>query len=322
MSKVFIYTIPRESAYGIHTWTDENSNRPLNKTKVGKSKTKLTALYSPKVGGLLNGLSYKPWIENGKTVTDERGKELTLQQKEEQRWNLPKDYLTHRSWRRGESLDPEKMTYFQNKTWSLKDGATVLDLTDFDDLMFYHVALDSKFIANSEREWKSYKWPFATHYIAIANEGEEIVHARNKRKIQAMAALADALLTSTKKKEMCWILEIASSSIALTDEQAENYLFTHIQADDMRKPTVDKFMELFELLKHEKGRQEFAARVLLKKAIDTRVVYEKSDTYTWNRAKGPVVLGDKYSEAIEFFLNPKKDSLVVELEHEVKSKLL
>ena len=36
MSKVFIYTIPRESAYGIHTWTDENSNRPLNKTKVGK----------------------------------------------------------------------------------------------------------------------------------------------------------------------------------------------------------------------------------------------------------------------------------------------
>lgn len=322
MSKVFIYTIPRESAFGIHNWTDPTSGQKINKSKVGKAKTKITALYSPKVGGLLNGLSYKPWVEKGNVVLGERGRELTLQQKEEQRWNLADGYLTHRSWRRGESLDPEKMTYYQNKTWTLKDGATVLDLTDFDDLMFYHVALDSKFIANSEREWKSYKWPHATHYIAITNEGEEIIHERNVRKIKAFGALADPTFSVPRKKEVCWVLDLISTANPLTEEAADNLLFRYIEADDSVKPTVDKFLEVMNLLKDEKGRMEFAARLLLKKAIDTRVIYEKADSYTWNRSKGVIVLGDRYNEAIDFLINPKKDSLVVELEQEVKSKLL
>lgn len=321
-SKVFIYTIPRDSAYGIHNWTDPTSGQKVDKTKVGNAKVKLTALYSQRVGGLLNGLSYKPWEEKGVVKLNAQGKELTLQDKEEQKWNLTPGFLTNKSWRRGDSLDPEKMSYFQMKTWTLKDGATVLDLANFDDLMFYYVALDSKFIANSERELKAHKWPYATHYIAITNEGEEIIHERNSRKIKAFALLADPSLSSAKKKEIIWILDLASTASPLSEEQADNILYRFIEADSLLKPTTDKFIQTANLLKDEKGRQEFAARLLLKKALDTRVVYEKSDSYTWNRAKGSIVIGERYSEAIDFLLNPKKDSLVLELEQEVKAKLL
>lgn len=321
-SKIFIYTIPRNSVFGIHNWTDPTSGQKLNKTKIGNAKTKLTALYSQKVGGLLNGLSYKPWEKDGKIIQDARGKELTLQQKEEQKWNLEEGFLTNKSWRRGDSLDPEKMSYYQMKTWTLNDGATVLDLTNFDDLMFYYVALDSKFIANSERELKAHKWPYATHYIAITNEGEEIVHERNSRKIKAFGALSDPALSSTKKKELVWVLDLANSTVDLSNEQADNILYRYIESDSMTKPTADKFVQCAALLKDEKGRQEFAAKLLLKRAIDTRVLYEKADTYTWNRSKGPIVIGEKYSEALDFVLNPKKEGLVLEMEQEVKAKLL
>jgi hypothetical protein len=56
--KVFIQSIPRQTATLISEWRDPNGNS-LNKTKIGNCKDKFSALYSPKVGGLLNGLSYK-----------------------------------------------------------------------------------------------------------------------------------------------------------------------------------------------------------------------------------------------------------------------
>ena len=133
-NKVFIYTIPRTSAYRIDLWVDPNSGQNLNKTKIGNAKTGISALYSPKVGGLLNGLTYKEWTENGKPVLNNKGVALSLQHKEEQKWNLAENFLTNRPWRKGESLEDKDLTYFQGKSWKLKDGATVLDLSNFDDL--------------------------------------------------------------------------------------------------------------------------------------------------------------------------------------------
>jgi hypothetical protein len=91
-------------------------------------------------------------MEKGKQKTDEAGNKLTLQDREEQRWNLPKGYLNNRAWRRGDSTKHDDMPYFQTASWKLNDGSTVLDLANFEDAMFYYVALDSKFIANSEAE--------------------------------------------------------------------------------------------------------------------------------------------------------------------------
>lgn len=97
--KIFIQSKPNiYSAYGLNKMTDPTSGLSLQKTKYGRSSDALRALYSGKVGGLLNGLSYKPWLdENGKQKVDSGGRKLTWQDREEQRWNKPTGYLTNRS---------------------------------------------------------------------------------------------------------------------------------------------------------------------------------------------------------------------------------
>lgn len=96
--KVFIQSIPRETATKISDWTNDSSGKRLKKTKIGRCRDTIQALYSPKHGGLANGLSYKPWMENGKQKVDEQtGRKLTLQDREERKWNLPEGYLTNKA---------------------------------------------------------------------------------------------------------------------------------------------------------------------------------------------------------------------------------
>jgi hypothetical protein len=187
--------------------------------------------------------------------------------------------------------------------------------------MFYYVALDSKYFANSEREWKAHKWPHALYYIALENESEELIYEKNNKKVKAFAKLESDLLNGVKKKELVWLLGLASSFTELKEEQVNNILYKYIDSDSITNDNIDKFNELYTLLTHEKGKAEFNARLFLKKALDSRIVYEKSDTYTWPRSKGAIILGDKYSEAVDFILNPKKEPLVAELELEIKAKL-
>lgn len=317
-TKVFIMSVPRETATKISEWRSETSGKKMNKTKVGNCKTKVQALYSPKVGGLTNGLSYKPWMENGKQV-EENGKKLTLQDREERKWGLDSGYLSNRSWRVGDSLEADKLTYFQRKSWSLQDGTTVLDLSNFDDAMLYYVAQDSKKVANSEREWLAKKWPEAEFYISIENEDEEMKYAKNKRISTAIAKLADPKISVTKKSMIISILELSSSLNTLSEELIENTLFSFVSAGT--NENLNKIEEILNLLTSETGREEFEARYLLRRALESRIVYEKSDTYTWNRAKGPIVLGERYADAITFLTNPKKDTLVEELKDEIKAKL-
>jgi hypothetical protein len=77
-----------------------------------------------------------------------------------------------------------------------------LDLEDFDQSMFYYVALDSKYFANSEREWKAHKWPHALYYIALENETDELLYEKNNKKVKAYAKLESDLLNGIKKKEI------------------------------------------------------------------------------------------------------------------------
>jgi hypothetical protein len=174
------------------------------------------------------------------------------------------------------------MTYFQTATWTLHDGVTVLDPdNNFDDDMFYHVALESKFIANSQREFENHKWPFATHYISIANENEEMAHAKIKRKADAIAALNSDTMTISWQRKFVAILEIASSLTELTEEQVFNALYKFIESDQGQQGgPIDRFMNLSNLLKTDRGRDQLEAMYLLRRAVEARIVYEKSDTYT------------------------------------------
>jgi len=319
--KVFLMSVPRTTATMISEWRSESGER-MNKTKIGDCKDTICALWSSKYAGLANGLSYKPWIENGSQVV-ENNIPLTLQDREERKWNLPKGYLTNRAWKRGDSLKADNMPYFQTKTWKLNDGTTVLDLHNFDDAMLYYIALDSKFVANSEAELKARKWPYATHYIALENEAEELKYIKNKRKIDAMARLASEDLTYPRKKAICYTLGLAAATGDISEELSFNLLSAYIEADKVDvNNNVDKFLVLVDLLKTDAGRAEFEAKLLLKKGLDSRVIYEKSDSYVWNKSTGPITLGETYKDAVAFILNPKKDTLIKELENEIKSKVL
>ena len=321
--KVFIQSIPRESALGINKWVDPKSGISLNKTKMSRCTDKMVALPNLKVGGLANYISYNFHMnpETGTPYKDDKGNDITLQAYLEKKWFKPEGYYSNRAWMKGDSLDESKMTYFQKKYWQLVDGTTVLDLDSEDDEMFYYVCLGSQRIANSEREWRAHKWAKATHFIAQENEGDEIKYKRNEVKSKAFAALHDPNLTDITKRKIVSLLDISSTKAHLTTEQVANLLFDYIDKSTyLADSNINKFHNIVNLLNTPKGLDEFDAQWIIKQAIDNRIIYEKQGTYTWIRPKGSLVIGERLPEAIDFILNPKKSVEIDELKAEIKAK--
>jgi hypothetical protein len=204
----------------------------------------------------------------------------------------------------------------------LNDGCTVLDLSEPDDLMKYHICLESKFVANSEKELRANKWAYAKFYIALENEAEELKYKKNEIKSSAFAKLHDQDLTITVKQKIAVILGLVSARSVLTNESIHNLLFEYIDKSEFTGTTnIDKFTELYNLLKDPKGKMDFEARYLLKQALDLKILYEKQDSYSWIKPSGSMIVGETYTEAIEFLLNPKKEALVQELKDTIKVKL-
>lgn len=318
---VFVRSVPRESALGIHEWANDSSGVRMKKTKIGRATDTLRALYSVSKGGLANYISYNPWIENGEQVKDENGNPLTLQDKLEQKWNKPKGYFTNQALMKGDNIPDDQRTYFQRKSWKMQDGSTVFDLDSMDGEMGYYVCMASSRVANSEKEWREHKWPKAQWYIAHENESDQIKYKRNEIKSKAFAALHDAEFTEVYKKKAVGILDISSTRANLTTEQVHNLLYDYVDASGFTPPSnIDKFMEVYKLLSTAHGRDEFEARFLLKQALDARIIYEKQGTYTWVRPSGQIVVGERYSEAIDFLLNPKKSAEVEELAEMITAK--
>lgn len=320
--KIFIYSIPRASVFGIHDWTNDSSGVKLKKNKIGSCTDSIQALFSPKVGGLANYISYTPATdpETGTPLLNDKGQPIMLQEVLEKKWNKPSGYFNNSAY--NPHLGPaENLTYFQTKSWILQDGCTVLDLNLMDDEMGYYVMLASHLVANSESEWRQHKWPRAQWYIALENESEQIKYRKNEIKSKAFAALHDSNLTDTYKRKFVSLLDLASSRASLTAEQVNNLLYDFIEKSSFTPgSSIDKFNEVYTSLSTPHGREKIEARWILKQALDNRIIYEKQDTYTWIRAKGAVVIGDRYSEAVDYLLNPKKSVDREELLEEIKAK--
>lgn len=310
--KIFIKSIPRDTATKVHEFSNPLTGVRLNKTKIGNCKDGLMALYSRKIGGLNTGLT-------NVVETDEKGRQITLQEKMEAKWGKPAGYFGN-----SHTQNPdEEPTYFQNKVWYLNDGTTVLDLENMDDELFYYVCLASKYVANSEKEWRAHKWPKAMFYISLENESDELKHSRKEKRRKALAALEGENMTPTMKRKFAGILGLGSSLAAMTYEQVDNQLDEYIDtgaADPTGKTSVDKFMELYADLATDLGREKIEAKFLLQNLLDSRIVYEKQGTYRWVRKD--MNIGDRYHEVIEFLLNPKKSADRDELEQELKSKTI
>lgn len=323
MSKqVFIYSIPRKSVVGLDKFINETTGKSLEKVKMGPCRDTLMALYSAKVGGLANYISYTPWHEDGKQVLDTTtGQGLMLQDKFEKKWYKPKGYFTNEAYRKTTAPKEEELTYFQTQEWRMKDGCTVLDLENMTDEMGYYVMLASSKVANSHREYQEHKWPNALYYIAIQNESDDIQLTRNENRGKAIRALYDPNLTDDYKYKFLVILEIGSAKSTYTYAYIQNSLQNFLETSAFTPgSSIDRFNELYRLLSTATGKEEIEARFLLQKAIDYRVVYEKAGTYTFNRPIGPLVLGDRYSEAIEFLMSPKKSADVEEIVQEIAKK--
>jgi hypothetical protein len=128
-------------------------------------------------------------------------------------------------------------------------------------------------------------------------------------------------MTDSAKHKLCAILGKAPSNTVVSTDVINNTLHELIDKSSTTQDSdISKITELFNLLKDAKGKFEFEARFLLKQALDARCVFEKQGSYTWIRNTGPIIIGDTYTEAVQFFLDPKKDTLVKDLTNEIKAK--
>jgi hypothetical protein len=314
---VYINTIPRDTVTKVSEFRNVGARgqagRKMNKTKIfDHCKDGLSALYSPSVGGLKTGLYKKIRTED---------KEITLQEWAETKWGLDRGTLTNRPFRKGDSPKDEDMTYFQKKSWKLNDGLTVLDLHKLDDWCFYQICLESKFIANSEKEWRSHKWPKATHYIALENESEEIKYKKNYSKSKAFAQLHDEDFTLAWKRKFISLLGLGNTRNEYSEENIHNMLMKMIMDSTNTKmglSDIEVFSDYFLKLKDSEGRERLESEYLLNQLLDYNIVSEKYGTYKW-KAQG-LDIGYKKSEAIDFLLDPKKQGQVEDLEKELNIK--
>ena len=319
-TKIVVKSIPRSTVSKVSEFRNLGKSgvkgRKLQKNKIfDHCKDGRRALYSVSQGGLKTGL-------HKEHHTTENGKVVTLQEWAEKKWNQPKGYLTNKAFRKGDSSKHEDLTYFQKKVWYLNDGTTILDLDSFDDFCGYHMMLESKYFANSEKEWKSHKWPKAEFYISLTNESSELKYKRNKLKSTAFAKLESNDFTLPWQRKFVVLLELAQSRTTLTEEDIVNSLYEFIDQNQTRsgrlKPDVQRFLELYAKLETADGRERLEKQYLLEELMDYNIVSEKASTYRWV-SKGSEV-GYSYEEAIDFLCHPKKQAQVDDMISELKLK--
>jgi len=315
---VYINSIPRNTVSKISEFRNVGekgqAGKKLQKTKIfDHCKDGIQALYSSKVGGLKTGLY--------RTFKDEDGKVTTYQDWAENKWGLPKGFLTNKSFRKGDSMKAEDMTYFQKKVWKLNDGLTILDREKLDDWCGYMVYLESKYVANSEKEWRTHKWPKSSHYISLENETEDIKYNRNNSKSSAFGTLHSELLTLPWKRKFVVLLGLSNSRNEITEQMAHNLLFDMIMNSKLLpggQTELEVYTELFRKLGTPDGRERLEGEFLLSKLTDHNIVMDKYGTYKW-LSKG-MEIGNSKTEAIDFIVSPKKQTQVEELEKELNLK--
>lgn len=192
-----------------------------------------------------------------------------------------------------------------------------------EDELGYYVMLASSKVANSEREYKQHKWPKAQWYIAIENESEEIKYEKAEAKTKAYAALHSTELTDAYKRKLVSLLGLATATSVLSFQQIHNMLTAFIEnSSSGPQSNIDRLHQHVNMLKTQDGRERFEAMWTLKLALDLSIILERQDVYTWKRLSGtPLPIADRYSEAVEFFLNPKKAQEQEEIQAQIDAKL-
>jgi len=142
-----------------------------------------------------------------------------------------------------------------------------------------------------------------------------------KARAKALASLESKDLTETLRAKMLVLLEIGSPSSKLSAETTYNLLYDYIEAAASTNKNLEKYNHYFELLKTAEGKVRFETTYMLRLAQALRIIFAKQDTWTWIRESGAtLVIGDRFSEAVDFLMDPKKSTEFEELQNQIKAK--
>lgn len=198
----------------------------------------------------------------------------------------------------------------------------MLDTSKMEDEMGYYVMLASSRVANSERDWRQHKFPKAEWFIALENESEDIKYERAEKRSKAYAALHSQDMTDLTKRKIVSLLNLASSTASLSYQQVHNLLVNYIDnSTSQANSNIDKFMFYVNMVATSVGRERFETMYILRQALDLRIIIEKQDTYTWVRPNAtPLPIADRYSEAVDFLLDPRKSQELEEIQQQISAK--
>lgn len=332
--RVFVKSIPRQTATKISELTSDTTGKRINATKQGRATETIRAVYSSRMGALNTGLDKlvdNPWKDKPEKLTQEfkyvaEKDEISLQEYFEIEYERPKGYYTNRAPRKGELVSLKNNGYDVPFFWTfgypLRDGTNALDLSKHDDRIAYYLFLANNKVASSEKEWRSHKWPLAKFYIALENESEDIKYKRAIMEDKAIAKLNSEDMTPLVQKQVIKAIGLKRTSPLyehkgeLTDQKAYNVLREYIKGG--KQSEIETFNKTVDLLDTADGREELDAMSLLKDLISYNIVGDRKEIYTWFRKK--IELGNRTSEAIRFLMNPNKQLERDELEEELKAK--
>jgi len=332
MAKIYLKPTPRTSAVKISEL--KNLSAENGQANVGKTikKTKILphcadgipALYNKNIGGFNTGLNVEvdnPYYNSDTALPNEfeylktKPKAL-LQEVLECKHDRPKGFYTNRMPRR----EDKERTFFQDYKVFLKDMTNILDTASPHDELAYYMLKASKFVAESELDWKSGKKPQALYYISDEKEEQDKVYQREYIKAKAMSLLTAPEMTPEVMRKFIKYLRNTDKSSKLPQGNVGNessFLALKDYVKDLANCKI--FIEAYDLMtKSAPGRERFEAIVLLQQLLEAYIVSNRQETYTWNSTK--IVLGNRKEDVIQFLLNPEKGPEVEDLEKELKAK--
>ena len=331
MAKVYLKPTPRASAVKISEFKNisadggvKTEGKSLKKTKIlPHCMDVLQPLYSKKLGAINTGLHVivdNPFYNSEdptppgfeKALAEPKAK---LQYVLEAKHGRPFDFYTNRMARR----DDKVRTFFQDYKISLGDMTNFLDTNNPHDELAYYVLKNSKFCADSEADWKNGKKPYALYYIADEKEEQEKVAQKAIIKTKASGLLgSDEMTPEMLRKFVKYLRSTDPDSKLPQGNLAGNQPFM-LMFDYIKDISGCKnFLEAHKLLSSVPGRERFEAVVLLQQLLESYIVSNRQETYTWNSTK--IVLGNRKEDVIKFLTNPEKAEEVDALRKELEAK--
>ena len=250
-------------------------------------------------------------------------REITRQELLEKKHGRPRGFYTNKFNRKAPKAE---RTYMQDLKIPLSDGTTILNTVNADDEIRYWVLQDHPFVAKSLDEYRKHLKPRATHYIAQQDEDVEERIKMAKLRNKAIARLESDDFIDDNKLLVIKALGWNNRQISLRPRDLydiiNSKLSSSLTGDALDNPIM-QFNKTFDLLENKAGREELAARALLQDLLDTRVISNVKETYTWS-SRG-VVLGYRKEgpdSALEFLLDPTKAPEVDQMTAELKARIV